>query len=512
MIDDLQRIDRYDPAPVQVELVQTHASWVFLAGDYVYKVKKPVDFGFLDFSSRAKRRFCCEEELRLNRRLGGDYYLRVVEVVRRDGGYFYGGDGLVVDYAVVMRRLPENFLMRTLLAEDKLEAGQLKAVAGLLHSFYENAKIFKDGRFGSREKVRFDVEENFSQTETFIKDTISARDFDRIASFSRDFLEHKHKLFVQRVKGGFIREGHGDLHMEHICLPPDSPPIIYDCIEFNQRFRRLDVMNDIAFLAMDLEVNNRFDYAALFLHYCREQFGDLFAPELLFFYKCYRAYVRGKVWSFISSDPAMVGEPRKQAKERARRYFKLATIYASPEPVGITLLAGVSGSGKSYLAQALQNLWQVKVLRSDVVRKELLGMAGQRAAAPYGKGIYSRRMTVKTYAELARQAAAAIARGESVTIDASCLKAVDRQLFYDVAEAAGVPVRLLVCRAPRPVIEENLRKRAALAIDASDADISIVRHQRFEAPTCDELEAVTWTDIDTRLDLVEQLYCLVSHL
>ncbi len=511
MIDDLQRVDRYDPSPERVELVQTHASWVFLAGDYVYKVKKPVDFGFLDFSSRAKRRFCCEEELRLNRRLGGDYYLRVVEVVKRDGAYSFGGDGLVVDYAVVMRRLPEQFLMRTLLAEGKLDAGQLEAVAALLHSFYEAAEVFKDGRFGSREKVGFDVEENFSQTETFINDTIPARDFDRISASSRDFLERKRKLFARRVKGGFIREGHGDLHMEHICLVPDGPPVIYDCIEFNQRFRRLDVVNDIAFLAMDLEVNNRFDYAALFLDYCRERFGALFAPELLFFYKCYRAYVRGKVWSFISSDPAMVGDQRKQAKERARRYFKLAAIYAAPKPIGITLLAGVSGSGKSYLARALENLWQVKVLRSDVVRKELLGLAGQNAAAPYGKGIYTRKMTVKTYTEMAKQAAAIIARGESVTIDASCLKAVDRQLFYDAAQAAGVPVRLLVCRAPRPVIEENLRKRAALAVDASDADISIARHQRFEAPTCDELEAVTWIEIDTRCDLVEQIYCLVSR-
>lgn len=511
MVDDLQRVDRYDPVPDRVELIQTHASWVFLAGDYVYKVKKPVDFGFLDFSSRSKRHFCCDEELRLNRRLGGDYYLRVEKVVKREEGYFFGGDGLVVDYAVVMRRLPESFLMRTLLAEDKLKPRQIEALVTLLHTFYEKAKVFKDGRFGSREKVSFDVEENFSQTEVFINKTILARDFKRISDFSRGFLERKHKLFSRRVKGGFIREGHGDLHMEHICLPPDGPPVIYDCIEFNQRFRRLDVVNDLAFLAMDLEVNNRFDYASLFLSNCREKLGALFEPELLFFYKCYRAYVRGKVWSFISSDPALAEFDRDKAQAKAGRYFKLAAIYASPKPIGITLLAGISGSGKSYLAKALENLWQVKVLRSDVVRKELSGLAGQNAAAPFGEGIYTREMTVKTYNEMAKQTAAVIARGESVTIDASNLKLADRQLFYDVAQAAGVPVRLVVCRAPRPVIEENLRKRAAAGTDASDADLSIVRQQRFKAPTCDELEAVTWVDIDTRHDLVEQLYCLVTH-
>ena len=511
MVNDLLQVDRYDLVPDQVELVQTHASWVFLAGDYVYKVKKPVDFGFLDFSSLDKRHFCCDEELRLNRRLGGDYYIKVEEVVRRDGGYFFGGDGMVVDYAVVMRRLPEIFLMRNLLAQNKLEDEQLDALVALLHSFYDKAEVFRDGRFGTREKVSFDVEENFSQTAVFVNDTILARDFKQIVDFSREFLESQRKLFERRVKGGFIREGHGDLHMEHICLPPDGPPVVYDCIEFNQRFRRLDVVNDIAFLAMDLEVNNRFDYACLFLDYCRKQLGSLFEPELLFFYKCYRAYVRGKVWSFISSDSGLDKSAREQARDRAGRYFKLATIYATPKPAGITLLAGISGSGKSYLARALENLWGVKVLRSDVIRKELLGLAGKNAAAPFGKGIYTRKMTLKTYRELAKQAASVIARGEAVIIDAANLKPEDRQVFYDVARAAGVSVRLVVCRAPQSVIEKNLSLRAAAGDDASDADIAIARRQRFESPAGDELEAGSWIDIDTRQDLVEQLYYLVTH-
>ena len=511
MVGDLLQVDRYEAQPEAVELVQTHASWVFLAGDYVYKVKKPVNFGFLDFSTLAKRLFCCEEELRLNRRLGGDYYLRVEKVVQREGGYFFGGDGRIVDYAVVMRRLPEAFLMRNLLAQDKLEDKQIASLVDLLSTFYEGAEIFNDGSFGSREKVSFDVEENFSQTEVFLNKTILTRDFEQIVKFSREFLADNSKLFARRVKDGFIREGHGDLHMEHVCLPPDGPPVVYDCIEFNQRFRRLDVVNDIAFLAMDLEVNNRFDYAAVFLAQCREKLGALFAPELLFFYKCYRAYVRGKVWSFISSDPALDKEALKQAQNRAGRYFQLAAVYAAPKPVGIILLAGVSGSGKSYLAKVLENLWGVKVLRSDVVRKELVGLAGQNAAAPFGKGIYTRAMTVKTYTEMAKQAAVVIARGEAVVIDASNLKYADRKLFYQAAQAAEVPARLVVCRAPRPVIEENLKRRAQAGGDASDADITITRRQRFESPDCDEVETVSWVDIDTRQDLVEQLYCLVTH-
>ncbi len=511
MLDDLLKVDRYEFQPEEVELVQTHASWVFLAGDYVYKVKKPVDYGFLDFSTLAQRLFCCEEELRLNRRLGGDYYLRVEKVVRREGGYFFGGDGWVVDYAVVMRRLPEAFLMKNLLARNELEERQIEALVDLLQTFYEEAEVFNDGSFGSREKVGFDVEENFSQTEVFLNDTILIRDYKRIVEFSRKFLADYGKLFARRVKTGAIREGHGDLHMEHICLPPQGPPVVYDCIEFNQRFRRLDVVNDIAFLAMDLDFNNRFDFAARFMACCREKLGELYAPELSFFYKCYRAYVRGKVWSFISSDPALDKDALKNARATAGRYFQLAAVYAAPKPAGIILLAGVSGSGKSYLARVLVDLWGVKVLRSDVVRKEMLGLAGQNAAAPFGKGIYTREMTVKTYSEMARQAAGVIAQAAAVVIDAANLKAADRKLFYAVARKAGVPVRLVVCRAPRPVIEENLKQRAEVGGDASDADISIARRQRFEPPDCDELENVSWVDIDTRKDLVEQLYCLVTH-
>ena len=511
MVDDLLQSNRYDPLPESVELIQTHASWVFLAGDYVYKIKKPVDFGFLDFSTLAKRYFYCQEELRLNRRLGGDYYLKVENVVKRDGGYFFGGDGMVVDYAVVMRRLPETFLMRRLLAEDQLQESQLDELVDLLDTFYEQAKVYKDGRFGSREKVRFDVEENFSQTKCFVNDTIMARDYQRIIDFSRDFLQERHKLFVRRVKEGAVREGHGDLHMEHVCLSPGAP-LVYDCIEFNQRFRRLDVVNDLAFLAMDLEENNRFDYAAYFINRCRKQLGSLFEPELLSFYKCYRAYVRGKVLSFLSADPALGAEAGNQARVRAARYFRLATIYASKPPEGIILLAGISGSGKSYLARAMSALWGLKWLRSDVVRKELCGVAGQNAAAPFGEGIYNREKTRETYKVLAEQTAAAVASGESVIVDASSLKTVDRELIYEVAKKSGVPIRLVVCRAPWSVLERNLRQRAAAGVDASDADIEIVKRQRFEVPSLDEIADISWLEIDTSQDLVEQLYQLVGNL
>ncbi|RLB72985.1 MAG: aminoglycoside phosphotransferase [Deltaproteobacteria bacterium] len=511
MIQDFLQTSRYDPQPEKVELVQTHASWVFLAGDYVYKIKKPVDFGFLDFSTLAKRSFYCQEELRLNRRLGGDYYLRVENVVKRDGGFFWGGKGTIVDHAVVMRRLPEAFLMRQLLADDLLQEKQLDELVALLGTFYEAAKVFKDGRFGSRDKVRFDVEENFSQTKSFVNNTIMARDYQRIIEFSNDFLKDQHKLFVRRVKEGAVREGHGDLHMEHVCLPPEAP-LVYDCIEFNKRFRRLDVVNDIAFLAMDLEENNRFDYAAYFIENCANRLGSLFDAKLLFFYKCYRAYVRGKVLSFLSADAALGEADREQARERAARYFRLATIYACKPPAGITLLAGVSGSGKSYLARAMSSLWGIKWLRSDVVRKELHGLSGQKAAAPFGEGIYSRDQTARTYQLLAEQAAAEVADGKPVIIDASSLKFADRNLIYAAAESSKVPIRLVVCRAPWPVLVKNLQKREADGVDVSDADIKIARRQRFEAPTLDEVEMVSWLEIDTSQDLVEQLYHLVTAL
>ena len=510
MVSDLLLPDRYDPAPERVELVQTHASWVFLAGDFVYKVKKPVDFGFLNFSTLAKRRFYCREELRLNRRLGGDYYLRVEEVVWRDGAFYFGGKGRVADYAVVMRRLPERFLMKRLLAEDKLSVDHLNDLAALLCDFYRQAPVYTDGRFGTRKKVEFDVEENFTQTECFVGETIEKRDFENIRDFSRDFLKRKHKLFVRRVREGAIREGHGDLHMEHVCLPPEGP-LVFDCIEFNQRFRRLDVVNDLAFLAMDLEENNRFDLASSFLESCRRDLDGLFEPAMVFFYKCYRAYVRGKVLSFLSGDMNLDIEARERAGERAARYFRLASIYAAAPPRGLILLAGISGSGKSWLARALSNLWGMKWLRSDEVRKELFGLSGQSAAAPFGQGIYSRKATVRTYQALARQAVEALAEGRDVLVDATNLKVADRYFFYETVAALETPppVSLVVCRAPRRVLEENLRHRSQTG-DVSDADLNIARRQRFEPPTPEELERVSWFEIDTGKDLVEQLYQLIS--
>ena len=508
MIGDLLLADRYDPVPEKVELVQTHASWVFLAGDLVYKVKKPVDYGFLDFSTLKKRRFYCREELRLNRRLGGDYYLDVVEVVRREGRYYYGGRGEVVDYAVVMRRLPEEFLMRRLLAAGRLEAASLEGLVKLLCDFYRQAPVFTDGRFGTRRKVEFDVEENFTQTADFVNRTIRPADYRRICDFSREFLKQRHKLFVRRVKEGAIREGHGDLHMEHVCLVPGAP-LVFDCIEFNQRFRRLDIVNDLAFLAMDLEENNRFDLAASFIARCRAALGSLFEPELLAFYKCYRAYVRGKVISFLTTDENLDEAARSQARERAARYFRLASIYAGPPPSGLILMAGVSGSGKSWLARALHDLWGLEWLRSDEVRKELFGLSGESAAAPFGEGIYSREATVRTYRALAEKAAAAVESGESVIVDATNLKVADRKLFTEVADRLQVPIHLLVCRAPRAVLEENLRRRSREG-DVSDADLKIARRQRFEPPAPDELQRFSWVEIDTGRDLVEQLYQLVS--
>jgi len=216
--------------------------------------------------------------------------------------------------------------------------------------------------------------------------------------------------------------------------------------------------------------------------------------------------------SFLSADPALDATAGDQARARAARYFRLATVYASRPPVGITLLAGISGSGKSYLARAMSALWGHKWLRSDVVRKELCGIAGESAAAPFGKGIYSRQKTRETYAALAVQTAAAVALGESVIVDASSLKTVDRELIYAVAKSSGVPIRLIVCRAPWSVLERNIRQRAAAGIDVSDADIEIVKRQRFEPPTQGEVAEVPWLDIDTRQDLVDQLYQLVSHL
>lgn len=311
-----------------IRLVQTHISFVILAGDFVYKFKKPVDFGFLDFSTLEKRKQCCEQELILNRRLCQEIYLDLVTVNNDNDAYSLGGDGEVVEYGVKMARMPEERMMVNVIRSGQLERAHIDTLVNVLVPFYEKAERSAEiDRFGTADAVGVNVLENFDQTKDFIgSDALSQEQFDTISSYARDYLSRS-EVFEERIGQGKIRDCHGDLYSANICLA--DKVYIYDCIEFNQRFRYCDVASDVAFLAMDL------DYWGLeeLSNYCIERFADLSGDSglttILDFYKCYRAYVRGKIGMFTASDPAVDEAVRQQSIDAAGKYFQLAMQYAT---------------------------------------------------------------------------------------------------------------------------------------------------------------------------------------
>ncbi len=319
---------RYDHPAGEIRLVQTHISFVLLAGDYVYKFKKPVDFGFLDFSTLEKRRHCCEQELVLNRRLCPEIYLDLVTVTRDDREYRLNGTGEVIEYGVKMVRMPEERMMSNVIRAGGLDRSHIDALVSVLVDFYRRAARSEEiDRFGTAASVAVNILENFDQTRAFIgQEALSQSQFDTISNYARRFLRQEER-FDRRIAAGKIRDCHGDLYSANICLA--DKVYIYDCIEFNQRFRYCDVASDIAFLAMDLDFHDLEDLSA----YCIEQFVDRSADsgllDMLDFYKCYRAYVRGKIGLFTAADPAVDDEVRRSCLDGAARYFTLAERYAN---------------------------------------------------------------------------------------------------------------------------------------------------------------------------------------
>ena len=326
-IQYLQQNSSYPHAVEGVQLLQTHISFILLTGDFVYKWKKPVNFGFLDFSNLEKRKYYCEQELILNRRLCPDLYLDVVTVNREGGQYVLNGSGEVVEYGVKMARMPEDRMMSQVIGAGQLDRGQIDRIIDVLVPFYQRA----DGteaiwEFGRAASVAVNVLENFDQTESFVdQGALSRGQFLQIGDYARAFLQDEQR-FERRRAAGKIRDCHGDLYSANICLA--DPVYIFDCIEFNERFRYSDVAADVAFLAMDLDFHGLDDLSAYFIDHFVEASADPGLMEMLDFYKCYRAMVRGKINLFTASDPAVDASVVARCKEHAARYFVLAQKYA----------------------------------------------------------------------------------------------------------------------------------------------------------------------------------------
>jgi len=331
LIKTLLNPAKYPDKPENIKFVQTHISNVFISKNYVYKIKKPVNFGFLDFTTLEKRKFYCEQEIILNSRLSPEIYIKVVPVIFYKNDYFFNefvDKGETVDYAVVMKRINEENLLKNKLINNSLQIQDFKIIADHLYKFHEKyPATFSDATENSSiEMLKFTTDENFSQTEKYINITINQLQFNRIKTFTNEFYKKEKDLFYNRIKTQKIKECHGDLHLEHIGIE-NGKPFFLDCIEFNNRFRIIDVANEIAFLSMDLDFNGYTDYSQKFIDYYIEFSKDRDILKLLNFYKIYRAYVRGKVTSFLLDDPNIEENEKNSIINKAKKYFTLAYNY-----------------------------------------------------------------------------------------------------------------------------------------------------------------------------------------
>jgi aminoglycoside phosphotransferase family enzyme len=326
VVEAMLKPEAYAQAPGKIELIQTHISFVFLTKNYVYKVKKAVNFGFLDFSTLEKRHLFCEKELELNRRLCSEIYLEVVPI-KRSSFITVGGEGEIIEYALKMKRLPQERIMTVLLRENKVDKKTIGNIAQIVAQFHSRAQTNPEiSQFGSLKMVKTNWGENFSQTTKYVNQTISQNEFQFIQTKIQTFLEKNKALIESRTTNNRIRDCHGDLHSGNIFITDKI--CIFDAIEFNDRFRYSDVAADVAFLAMDLDFQNQSDLANYFIERYLAFSEDQQLTELLAFYKCYRAYVRGKVISFRIDDPNITPGEKIFATKEAQAYFKLAAEYA----------------------------------------------------------------------------------------------------------------------------------------------------------------------------------------
>ncbi len=477
-IELLRDPTRY-PHPVErVELLETHISWVLLAGDYAYKLKKPVELGFLDFRSPEARRFYCDEELRLNRRTAPQLYLEVVPVTGSDADPRIDGEGRPIEYAVKMRRFPQEALLSRMAQGGTLGAEHIDALACGIAAFHSRVACVDAARpFGSAAEVLVPAQQNFDQIETLIGADADVPELERLRGWTLQEHARLRVTFDARKAGGFVRECHGDLHLGNIALL-DGGPTPFDGIEFNEALRWIDVMNEVAFLVMDLLDRRLPRLAWRFLNGYLEATGDYAGLALLRFYLVYRALVRAKVACIRAHQPDLDRRQSGGAGREYLEYLRLAQVLAERPARALIVMHGVAGSGKTTVAQELLEACGAVRLRSDVERKRLQGLeAGARTGSAIGAGIYAPDLTAQTYARLATLAGAVLEVGYAAIVDATFLARAQRDAFAALARKEEVPFAIAACEAPDGVLRERVATRQRKARDASEADLGVLEHQ-----------------------------------
>ena len=495
-----------DPArhahPVtHIEVLETHISWVILTGPYAYKIKKPVNLGFLDFSTLEARRRFCEEELRLNRRLAPSVYEAVVKITGNAHHPVIGGNGAAIEYAVRMREFAQSALASRLLAGGALKGTDVDALAARIAAFHAHTGVAAHGcPYGTPEAVIKPARDNFVQLAALLPD---AADQSRLAELSA-WTDHEYRerraLFGARHTDGCVRECHGDLHLGNIVML-DGVLTPFDCIEFDPALRWIDVMSEVAFLLMDLLDRGRADFAARFLNAYLDASGSpggYSGLAVLRFYVVYRAMVRAKVHALRAAQEGIAAAARERLMTASRGYIKLAQRCALDRRPAIILMHGLSGSGKSVIAASLaQQVMAIRV-RSDIERKRISGLAPlARSGSTPASGLYTADLTQTTYHRLLDLARIGVNAGYAVIVDATFLKRWQRDLFRREAATRGVPFVIVDVAAPEATLRARIAARLAAGGDASEAGPAVLTYQLAQREALSAAEASAALHIDT---------------
>ena len=488
--------------PQPADIVETHISWVLLSGDCAYKIKKAVDFGFLDFSTLDKRRFFCREELRLNRRLSPQLYLDVVAISGSVAAPKLGSEfPPLLEYAVKMRRFPQAAQLDAMLANGALLPSHIDAIAARIAAFHRGAVVAivaaEDCPYGTPEAVHQPVTQNFTQIRPRLSDAADLDKLRRIEDWSEGEFKRLAAVFAQRKQHGFIRECHGDLHLANLAwFEGEITP--FDCIEFSANLRWIDVISEIAFLAMDLHDKKRPDMAWRLLNAYLQQSGDYAGLALLRYYLAYRALVRAKVACLRSKTAIAEGA----VLEVCRDYLNLGESFTWQGRPAIIITHGLSGSGKTTVAGALAVMLGALHLRSDIERKRLYGLAATaRSGSSLDGGLYTEDGHRRTYRSLAELAQTIVAAGYAVIVDAAFLKQAERSAFRQIAAERRIPFVILDFHAPAELLRRRIVERERAGKDASEATLAVLERQLAGAEPLSAAENAWSMRIDTCREL-----------
>lgn len=468
----------YPHAVDKIEFIETHISWVFLTGLYVYKIKKPVDMGFLDFSTLDKRQYYCEQEVYLNKRLAPKYYLEVLPITGSFTHPVIAGSGPTIEYVVKMKQFPQQAQLDRLLDAGQLSNQHMRLLAETIADFHQTInKADETGSFGSLEHIYQPVENCYQNILQRTDDSDEISRIITLQAWTKTTLTSFEKAFLSRKKNGFIRECHGDLHLRNIAIDGDEV-IAFDGIEFSDELRWNDVISEIAFLVMDLDDRNQPGLANVFLNRYLELTGDYQGIELLPYYLVYRAIVRAMVSCIRLSQENVSKEEYSKEKQSFLCYLALAELYTTQHQPAIIITHGLSGSGKTFVTQQLMEQTRYIRIRSDVERKRMLGiLETQRTKKSIADGIYNQSTSLDTYKELARLTNLIINSGYTVVVDAAFLKQAMRKIFFDLSIKLNIPFLIVDCLAPQEVMKSRILSRQEIDKDASDADLSVLQYQ-----------------------------------